>query len=220
MLGVAPVHPLCAAVPDRADALPGRRRLPATPRRQLHARQHRRPRHAADPRRRSGFRSAFPPRPPSSARLIGLAIALAIIRGRLPGWHPLHGDDLFRRRLQLRRHPAGLRLPRHARPARPCHGAAQDGVRLRHLPRRLQPPELLGPDAHLPLLPDPADDPDHRAGDRRAEAGVERGRRDAGRHQLASSGAMSACRCCGRTCSARCRCSLPMPSAPSPPPMR
>ena len=43
---------------------------------------------------------------------------------------------------------------------------------------------------------------------------------DAWRDATGSSGAMSACRCCGQTCSARCRCCSPTPSAPSPPPMR
>ena len=43
---------------------------------------------------------------------------------------------------------------------------------------------------------------------------------DPGRHPVGSSGAMSACPSCGPACSAPCRCCSPMPSAPSPPPMR
>ena len=145
-----------------ADALSRRRRLRRS-RGQLHPRQH----HRALGTRRScrSFWMSIRISAASAAlgAVVGLAIALAVIRGRLPGRHPLDGDDLFGRRLQFRRHPAGLRLPRHARPARPRHHHPQDAVRLRHLSRRLQPAELLGPDPHLSLLPDPADDPDHRA---------------------------------------------------------
>ncbi len=55
----------------------------------------------------------------------------------------------------------------------------------------LQPPVLLGPDAHLPVFPDPADGADHHAGARRAEARMARGRRNPRRHQLRSTGAWS-----------------------------
>jgi putative spermidine/putrescine transport system permease protein len=48
-------------------------------------------------------------------------------------------------------------------------------VRHQHLRDGLQPSRLLGSDAHLPLLPDPADDPDHHARARRAEARMARG---------------------------------------------
>jgi putative spermidine/putrescine transport system permease protein len=51
----------------------------------------------------------------------------------------------------------------------------RDAVRHRPLRAGLQPPVLLGPDAHLSLLPDPADDPDHHAGAGRAEEGMARG---------------------------------------------
>ena len=62
---------------------------------------------------------------------------------------------------------------------------------------------LLGPDADLSLLPDPADGADHRAGDRRAEEGMGRGRRDARRHHCAILAHGGASRCCGRASSAR-----------------
>ena len=80
---------------------------------------------------------------------------------------------------QFRRHAAGLRLHRHARPARPRHHHPQAVFGFDIYRGRLQPAELLGPDAHLSLLPDSADDPDHRAGHRRAEAanGARRPRR-------------------------------------------
>ena len=41
------------------------------------------------------------------------------------------------------------------------------------------------PRARLPVLPDPADGPDHRAGHRRPEEGVARGRREHGRDAVA-----------------------------------
>ena len=55
----------------------------------------------------------------------------------------------------------------------------------------------------LPLLPDPAHGPDHRAGDRRPEAGVARGVGEHGRDARASTGATSPCRSCCRRSSAR-----------------
>jgi hypothetical protein len=86
------------------------------------------------------------PRRAASAILgavIGLAIASPITFGGLPRAVRSHGDDLFRRRLELCRHPAGLRLPRDAWPGRPRHGlAAQEfGINLR---AGLQPPVFWG----------------------------------------------------------------------------
>ena len=65
--------------------------------------------------------------------LIGLAIAIAIVRGGLPSWVRSTTHDILGRRLEFRRRAAGLRLPRHARPARPRHRPAEHCVRLQHL---------------------------------------------------------------------------------------
>ena len=100
-----------------------RRRLPGR-RRRLHARQHRRPvrsRRSSAPiwiSIKISVASAI------VGAFVGFAIAIAIVRGGLPQLDALgDADDLLRRRLELRRRAAGLRLPRHARPrsaSSPC----------------------------------------------------------------------------------------------------
>ena len=55
-----------------------------------------------------------------------------------------------------------------------------------------------GPDAHLPLFPDPADGADPDAGARRAEARMARGGRDPRRARAGNIGAMWRSRSCGR----------------------
>ena len=93
-------------------------------------------------------------------------------------------------------------------------------LRLQHLPAPASTSQLLGPRAHLPVFPDPADGADHGAGHRRAEAGVARGRREPRRHHLAVLALRGAARCCGRACSARPCCCSPTPSARMRPPTR
>ncbi len=97
---------------------------------------------------------------------------------------PRSAPDLLRRRLELRRRAARLRLHRHPRPGRRHHRVP---ARLRHQPARprLQPPDLLRPDHRLSVLPDPADDPDHHPGARRHEARMARGRLHARRKHRA-----------------------------------
>jgi hypothetical protein len=123
--------------------------------------------------------------------------------GRAAQGDPRAAADLFGRGLELRRRAAGLRLssPRsglglvtvlaaHAASASIC---AAWGFNLL---------SFLGPDADLPVLPDPADDPDHHPGARRAEARMARGGSilgDSGRN----TGAWSPCRSCSRRCWAR-----------------
>ena len=109
--------------------------------------------------------------------------------------------DLLGGRLQLRRRPARPRLHVHPRPARPGDELPQ-GLRCRHLGRRLQPLHEARPRDRLPLLPVPAHGPDHRACHQRPEAGVARGRREHGRDQPRSTGAASPCRSSCRPSSA------------------
>ena len=141
---------------DLVDAA-RRRRLPQ---------QHRdQPRHRDRRRRSSGF-----------------LLAYAVILGGLPRFLRAIADDLLRRRLELRRRAARPRLHLHARPLGLVTVFLERPVRHRHLPAtRLHALLEARARARLPLLPDPAHGPDHRAGHRRAEEGVARGVREHGR---------------------------------------
>ena len=219
-LGVVPFAAFLAAVPDPADD------------------EHRRSAHS---RRRTASFTLDNIRglnTPSivSAYWISIQLSLIIRGARLP--HRLcHGGgrhasgvcraalrataaDLLGRRLQFRRRAAGLRLPRDARSGRPRHGLAAH--RIRHQPARRSASTCCrsGACRHLSVLPDPADDPDHHAGARRAEARVARGGRDPRRHRRAVLAHGRASRSCCRRCSARSRCCSPTRSAPSRRPSR
>ena len=141
------------------------------------------------PSRRSsapiGSASRSAPSRPSPAALIGFLLAYAAIARRAARLDPADAADLFRRRLQLCRRAAGLRLPGDARAHRHGDDAAGQVFRLQSLLDRLQSAQLLGAGAHLPLLPDPADGADADPGPGRAEARVARGLGDPGRQPLA-----------------------------------
>ena len=203
-LGVVPVLRLRAAVPDPADALPDRRRVPG--RRTATSRSTTSPisssRRSSAPTgsaSRSALASAIARR-----ASIGFFLAYAVVARRPAALAPADADDL------LAASPRTSPACRSPSPSSRRSGrtglvtvlldqvcSASTSTRT-----RLQPPQLLGPDAHLSLLPDPADGPDPDAGARRAEAGVARGRRDPRREHAGNTGATSRCRCCGRASSA------------------
>ena len=166
----------------------------------------------------SRSRSASPP--PLLGAFVGLAIAIAIVRGGLPNW--IRSATLTFSGVAS--NFAGVPLAFAFLATLGRLGLVtvllRDRVRHQHLRARLQHPVLLGPDAHLSLFPDPADGGDHHAGDRRAEEGMGRGGRDARRHPVRNTGAWWSSRCSGRASSAPSSCCSPTPSAPSPPPMR
>src|SRR5262249_23846244 len=81
-------------------------------------------------------------------------------------------DDLLGGGVQLRRGAAGVRVPGHAGADRPGDRAPGQLRGVQDLRGRLQPPQLLGPHAHLHVLPDPAHGADHGAGHRRPQARV------------------------------------------------
>ena len=119
--------------------------------------------------------------------MIGFFLAYAAVAGRPAALDPADADDLL---AASPRNFAGVPLAfaflATLGPHRPGHRAAASrcfGFNI--YSHRLQPAELLGPDAHLSLLPDPADGADPDAGARRAEAGMARGLRDPGRQHLA-----------------------------------
>src|SRR5581483_4458612 len=101
---------------------------------------------------------------------------------------PGGGHGVLRRRRELRRDPARVRVHRHAR-----HGRRRDrlAARRRHRPlrARLHAVRLLGARDHLPLLPGAADAARGRAGARRPPARVARGGREPRRAGLALLGA-------------------------------
>ena len=122
-LGVVPVLPLRAALPDPADARSRRRRVP-------------------DARRVFTLDNIARLNQPTivSAYLISIQVSLAsallgahrrlllayaVVLGRVPQRAPSDRDHLQRRRVEFRRHPARLRLPRHARPDRARDGDAR-----------------------------------------------------------------------------------------------
>ena len=112
--------------------------------------------------------------------VFGFLLAYAVISGGLPGILRSALMTFSGRRLELRRHPAGPGLRLHRRPDRPVHRLPQ-GNRDRPVQQRLH--DLLEDRARdrLPLLPVPADGPDHRPGDRRPEEGLAGSRREHGR---------------------------------------
>ena len=69
--------------------------------------------------------------------LFGLLIAYAAIRKGTPELGPLGVRHLLRGGRQLRRHPARLRLHRHARDDRDRHAVSRQRLRRQHLPARL-----------------------------------------------------------------------------------
>ena len=135
--------------------------------------------------------------------LIGLAIAIAIVRGGLPDWVRSATLTFSGVASNFAGVPLAFaflatlgRLGLVTVLLRDLFGVNIYALRLQH-------PVLLGPDAHLSLFPDPADGGDHHAGHRRAEEGMGRGGRHAGRHAMRSIGAWWSSRCCGRASSAR-----------------
>ncbi len=216
-IGIVPFLALRPALSDPSDRRSGHRRVPH-PGRRLHAQQHRAAQPADDPCRLLDQHRGEP-RLLAARRARRLPACLGGGDGAPAALHPPHGHDLLRRRFELRRHSARLRLPGDARADR-ARDRLPDGYRRQPQGSRLHHPELLGPHHHLSLLPDSADGADPHAGARRHEEGMARGGRHPGRQPAAVPGAMSRCRFCGRACSAPPSCSSPTPSAPSPPPMR
>ena len=163
--------------------VPDRRRFQDAGR-PLHARQHREPRPAVDPQRlldqHPGQR-----RLGAGRRDHRLLLARAVVLGGLPGW--------LRPTLVtfsgVASNFAGIPLAFAFLATLGRTGLVTDapdrafGINLYAPGFNLS--ELLGPDDHLSLLPDPADGADPAAGARRAEAGVARGLRDPRREPLA-----------------------------------
>ena len=193
-LGVAAVLPVCVAFPDPADDQHRGRRVPDAGWR-VHAREH---------------RGLFTPSIIAAywisikisfwsallGCLIGFAMAAAVMFGGLPSWirWPLLTFS------GVASNFAGVPLAFAFLATLGPVGLVtvwlrtEFGINLRA--HRLQPLCLLGPDRHLSLLPDPADDPDHHAGARRPEAGMEGGGLDPRRDSaavLAHGGASRSC---------------------------
>ena len=124
----------------------------------------------------------------------GLAIAIAIVRGGLPDWIRSATLTFSGVASNFAGVPLAFAFLATLGRARPGHGDPEHRVRPQHLRARLQHPVVLGPDADLYLFPDPADGGHHHAGDRRAEEGMGRGRRDARRHPVRNTGAWSSFR--------------------------
>ena len=144
--------------------------------------------------------------------VIGFCVAAAVVLGGLPRW--LRGPVMTFSGVasNFAGVPLAFAFLATLGPARAGHRVAARVVRHQPLRARLQPAGLLGADPHLSLLPDPADDPDHHPGARRAEARVARGGGDPRGEPvpvLADGGAADPA---GRRCSARWRCSSPTPS--------
>src|SRR4051794_21758019 len=88
---------------------------------------------------------------------------------------PLGLRDLLRRGREFRRHPARLRVHRHARNDRDRHPVPEQRLRRQHLPARLRDLVAARRGADVPLLPDPSHDPRDLARNRRPSRRVERG---------------------------------------------
>ena len=143
----------------------------------LHARQHRRALGA-------WHRQCLHDQPRSQRRLghprggLRLHAGLGGGAGRAAGLAPARAPHLLGRGIELRRPATRLRVHRHPGADRPRYHHPAERLRLQPLSHRLQHPELLGPDAHLSLFPDPPHGADPHAGARWPQARVARGRHD------------------------------------------
>ena len=112
-------------------------------------------------------------------------------------------DDLLGRRLELRRRPAGPGVHLHPRRGRAPHDPAPAPSGSTSYDGGFTLYSKIGLEIVLPLLPVPADGPDHRPGHRRPEGGVARGVREHGRQHLPVLAARRPADPACRRCSAR-----------------
>ena len=183
-----------------------RARLPAHPRRQRHGPA---PSRATERRldalehRASSSTSRTSPTTRRRSRSALITALLGGVLGLIIAYCGDHGREPALRALDLRRpSPASRRTSAASRsPSRSSRRSARSGSSptscatssTGHLPQRLHPLLDDRDRDRLPLLPDPADDPRHRARDRRAAARVARSRVEPRREASSSTGGTWAC---------------------------
>ena len=166
------------------------------------------------PHRPRSAASSCPPSPRSSARVLGLLLAQAVVTSR------------FRALREAVLTASGVLANFGGVPLAFAFVATLGNSGVAHPASAASPTRgwnlytFCGPGRRLPLLPDPADGAHHRARAGRAAPAVARGRAEQRRHRLAVLAPRRPARCSRPPCSAGSCCSSAAPSPPTPPPRR